>query len=100
MTMGEVTQAMQQLKTQQNGDHVWCTSATAALEDHAVRLDRIAVSIMKLRAETADAVGNTTTAATTAQTAATNAQTAIDATQNVVGQIAVQHDEHTKAIRH
>ena len=77
MTNTEVTVAMMQLKAQQQTDHAWFNQATQALDDHAMRLDRIAVSVMKLRAETAEAVAGT---------------------QQVVATIANHHDEHTQAI--
>ena len=51
--------------------------ATASLEDHAVRLDRLAVSVMKLRTEASDAV---------------------QGTRQAVDTIAKHNDEHKQAI--
>ena len=77
LSMSEVTYSLWQLKKQQQNDHQWFLQATASLSNHAQTLDRQAVSIMKLRADTAEAVSQT---------------------QAAVAQVCASHDQHQAAI--
>ena len=79
LSLSEVTYSLWQLKAQQESesDHQWFLQATKAMEHHASMLDRQAVSIMKLRADAAEAVSQT---------------------QVAVQQAADHHAEHQRAI--
>ena len=77
LSLSEVTYSLWQLKAQQESDHQWFLQATKAMENHASMLDRQAVSILKLRADAAEAVSQT---------------------QVAVQQVADNHVEHQRAI--
>ena len=65
MTHTETTTALFQQKAQQQLDHALSARATEAIEDYASRLNRMAVSVMNLHAQFADAVGGTLRAVAT-----------------------------------
>ena len=77
LSLSEVTYSLWQLKAQQMNDHQWFLQATAAMDNHAATLDRQAISIIKLRPDTAEAVTQT---------------------QSAVERVAEHHTEHKRAI--
>ena len=94
-----MTLAMGQFMAQQRCDHEWFVKASEALDNHAVLIDKAMIAVMKLRADTQQAVNDVQS--TVAQVAdhtttieGTVAQFA-DHTTTIEG----NHREHTEAIR-
>ena len=61
MTMRDMTMAVMQWRAPQNCDHAWFVDATRALDDHAARLYRQALCLIKLRSDAPEATAMTQT---------------------------------------
>ena len=77
MTLTELSVIIGQVQAQQRCDHAWFVDANNGMAHHESMLDRQAIAIMKLRADTSEAVSTT---------------------RDVVEKIAQHHGEHTQAI--